>query len=361
MFLQVSVTSGILGFFSYIFLLLTFLSKLYKISKSEENWIPPALFSSLIAYIIQSIFNPIVPDIKLLFFGILGFTGAYCKRSDLIIIKNLKFFWKIFLYILISLFLMYLVLPSISNNFAGDYNFRKGKYYEMKGKLDKAVEYLILAVENNPKNPSYHRELGFVYREIAKFKNLPRDKKKYFLEESIKKYQDAIKLNPYDASLYSDLAKVYSIYAVELEKKFSQKAIKCYEIAIKKDPNYSIFHNYLGVLYLNLGKYKNAEKEFEITKKLTPNFIEPYINLGVLYYKNKNYQKAIEISIQAIKNNLESVELYANLGIFYKEIKEYKKAKKMIERAIKLNPDNPSLEKLLGEIEEEWKKNSKKY
>lgn len=362
-FLQTAVTMGIIGFFSYLFLLLSLLLKLFTVNKSDNSWITAGLFSAFLAYLIQSIFNPIVPDTKLLFFGILGFTALYQKiynkRKEFIINNNIPLTFKIFLYISISLTLMFLVLPPISSNFVGDYNFKKGRYFERTGRLDLAVKYYLLSTENNPKNPSYHRQSGFIYRKIAEIPNLPKEKKKYFLEESIKEYQETINLNTYDASAYADLAKVYSYYAT-LDKKFYKKAIECYEISIKKDYNYSIFHNDSGIVYLNMGKYEEAEKEFKIARGLTPNFIDPYLNLGILYYRKKEYNKAIKVTQEAIKNGLESNELYANLGIFYKEKKEYYKAKKMIEKAVKLDPENLPIKKLLKEIEEEWKKNSKK-
>lgn len=356
-FLQTAVTSGIFGFLSYLFLISTFFYKLFKINKSENNWIFAGLFSSFIAYLIQSIFNPVIPDTKLLFFGIITFTGIYAKRRDISLNYRFSFNFKIFLYISLSLLLISFALPYISRNFVGDYHFKKGKYYEMRQEFYNAFLHYSTAIENVPDNPVYHRQLGFILRKMAEFEGIPENLKKFFLRESIKKYKTAILLNSYDASLYADLAKVYSIYAEKFDKKFYKNAIKCYEIALKKDYNYSIFHNDFGILYLNMKEYRNAEKEFKISIRLTPNFIEPYINLGILYYREKNYKKAIQISKEAMKNNLETEQLYANLAIFYKEIKEYNKAKRMVEKAIKLNPENSYLKLLLKEIEEKWKKN----
>ena len=51
------------------------------------------------------------------------------------------------------------------------------------------------------------------------------------------------------------------------------------ESLIKQNPNLIEAHNYLGIVYLNLQLYAQAQKQFEITLKINPNYKPAEINL----------------------------------------------------------------------------------
>lgn len=369
--LQIAVCSGLVGLFASFFLLITYLSLIYGrcrrwliahssllidygschqpsamshqlpvgygLREEDGRQIQLAgLIAGMSAFMVQSLFNPLTPDTRLLFWGILGIT-MICKKkggrkaeNSKSKIQNLKqiqnsndqiekkvgdgksegkekvelsppLFRQIIIYILILLLIFFLI-PAIINPFLADLFFRKAKEYGRQGEVDKAVLRYYRAIDLDGKNLSYHRRLALTYKEVAQVTLQSGGDGEVWLKKAEEGYKRVVELNPLDGSSYSDLGRLYGYWGQTLDKSKFKAAIEEYKKAIKLDPNYAIFHNDLGIVYLNqaeiqgqlLGNFSLAIREFKKAQRLVPNFEEPYLNLGVTYHKMGKKDMAAE-------------------------------------------------------------------
>ena len=57
-------------------------------------------------------------------------------------------------------------------------------------------------------------------------------------------------------------------------------AVKNYKKAIELNPNHSLAHNNLGVIFINLGKTNEAINNFQKTINISPKNTKAYLNLS---------------------------------------------------------------------------------
>jgi len=385
--LQIAVCSGLVGLFASFFLLIAYLSLIYgrcrmpevrgqrteercqkkdvRSQKSEKPWTMDCglwttepwtmdyglreedgrrlqlagLVAGMSAFMVQSLFNPLTPDTRLLFWGILGITMIYRgrgredrgqgtervnsqqstvnrgqkklwtmdyglwteKRGEEKVEASPPLFRQVIIYVLILLLIFFLI-PAIINPFLADLFFRKAKEYSRQGEVDKAVLRYYRAIELDSKNPSYHRQLALTYKGVAQITLQSGGDGELWFKKAEEEYKGVVELNPLDGSSYSDLGRLYGYWGQTLDKSKFKVAIDEYKKAIKLDPNYAIFHNDLGIVYLNqaeiqgqlLGDFSLAIKEFKKAQRLVPNFEEPYLNLGITYHKMGKKDMAAE-------------------------------------------------------------------
>jgi len=135
--------------------------------------------------------------------------------------------------------------------------------------------------------------------------------------------------------------------AEELEKTGDQlraeeaylDALDYYQAALAKKPNYSRLYNKLGIVELQLQRYKQSRKDFEKAIKLERTFASTYNNLGALYSAQKNYGAAIKQYQKAIQLEPFIATYYANMGAAYFAKKDFEHAGVSFGRAMELDPD----------------------
>jgi tetratricopeptide (TPR) repeat protein len=121
--------------------------------------------------------------------------------------------------------------------------------------------------------------------------------------------------------------------------KFYLDAVDYYRAALKKDPNNARVFNKMGIAYLQLHRYEEAQKEFERSIKKDRGYANAYNNLGVIYYHNKKYSKAISLYAKAINLNHDSASFYSNMGTAYFAKKEFEEAMAAYGQAMKIDPN----------------------
>jgi len=76
-----------------------------------------------------------------------------------------------------------------------------------------------------------------------------------------------------------------------------QKAISCYQNAIKINPNYADAQNNLGTAFKAVGDHQKAINCFQNALKINPDLIEPQANIASIYIGQlDNLKKAISTS-----------------------------------------------------------------
>ncbi|HEY8911479.1 MAG TPA: tetratricopeptide repeat protein [Desulfosporosinus sp.] len=118
------------------------------------------------------------------------------------------------------------------------------------GELDEAEETLKAYLYGNPTDAMAHNKLGVVF-----VRRPNRDEAKRCFEEALK----------HDAKLVHALNNLGNVAREEGEL---ERAIEYYRKAILIDPDYSLPHNNLGVVYKQLNRYGDFVREIKTAKRL---------------------------------------------------------------------------------------------
>jgi len=135
--------------------------------------------------------------------------------------------------------------------------------------------------------------------------------------------------------------------AEELEKAGDQlrseeaylDALDYYRAALQKKPENAQLYNKVGIVELQMERYKQARKDFEKSIKLDRTFASTYNNLGAVYYGEKRYGAAIKQYQKAIKLEPGVATFYSNIGAAYFAKKEFEPAGIHYAKAMELDPD----------------------
>ena len=126
-----------------------------------------------------------------------------------------------------------------------------------------------------------------------------------------------------------------------LQKGFYYGAVQEFKLAIllnDNSPSSGVFYNNLGETYMKLGQYNWAADCFYQTLKYNPNFIYYYENYAKsLNSSGKLNSKILEYRQQSLYDPGNSSN-WLMLGIFYKELGEYKQAIDCFDKFLKLEP-----------------------
>ncbi|MDP3791060.1 MAG: sigma-70 family RNA polymerase sigma factor, partial [Candidatus Omnitrophota bacterium] len=168
----------------------------------------------------------------------------------------------------------YILIPSLLMNL--------GSVYYKLGKYAKAIKKYKEAIKLNPKDAEIHYDLGIVYYKLGNY------------YEATVEYEKAADLNPKHAKARNNLGNIhYSFGSYD-------KAVKAYKDAISINPGEVMFHNNLGDAYAKLGNYTGAIAEFQKTIELNSGYAGACYNLGKVYYKQGKYNEAIRAWAMAI-------------------------------------------------------------
>lgn len=137
-----------------------------------------------------------------------------------------------------------------------------------RGMIDKAKEELKGAIELSSYSEAelFHNQLGLAYKEQG------------FLDEAIKEYEAALRINPKTIQSLINLGNAcYS-------KGWYDKAIQTYFKAFEIDPNNVDAHNNLANAYYQKRMFIQAINEYKKALSIDPNYIDAYNNLGSVYF-----------------------------------------------------------------------------
>ncbi len=109
---------------------------------------------------------------------------------------------------------------------------------------------------------------------------------------------------------------------------------------LKKNPDDSVALNNLGMLYLQLGKTKEAKEYLLKAVKFYPCDYLTHYNLGTFYGYVDDMQEAVTHLIESAELNPKSDETFSALGTFYFRQNKLAEAEKSFSTALKINPEN---------------------
>lgn len=143
-------------------------------------------------------------------------------------------------------------------------------------------------------------------------------------------WREAVNSSPSSAQAHVGLANAYFYYNNDPES-----ALPLYQKAIEIDPNVAFAHSNLGVLYLEEGKYKDAEEE--LLKELELRDLDDaWLQLGRVYYSQRDLLKALVAWQKAYDISPYYLPVNINLALVYLDMGRAEDAKYYYQRAVSL-------------------------
>lgn len=169
-------------------------------------------------------------------------------------------------------------------------HYRLGAVSEKLGALDNAVRSYQEALRLNPGQSEARQALEGYY--VNQGVMLRRNSQ---LDESVRMFQQAISLNPASANAHFELGQVLE------QRQQTSEAMTEYQEAIKVDPDKSAAHARLAALYAKQGQNERAVQEYQEVLRLNPQDPAAYHGLGVAYSELGQRDQAITSLQQAVR------------------------------------------------------------
>jgi Tfp pilus assembly protein PilF len=131
-------------------------------------------------------------------------------------------------------------------------------------------------------------------------------------------------------------------------------ALERFQRAVYLKEDYSEAHNYIGVIYMDMGQWEKAIVAFDQALKnyLYETPALALYNSGWAYYNLKNYSKALSQYQQALsKDSTRHLHprIEKNIGLIYLKQSNFPEAKAHLEKSVNLNPSLYDAHFYLGE------------
>ena len=154
------------------------------------------------------------------------------------------------------------------------------------------------------------------------------------LEKAIACYQEAIRLQGDYVAAYNQLGNVLQT----LEQ--SDEAIAAYQKILEINPNVAAAHCNLGSIWQMQEKFEEAIAAYQRAIELKPDFALAHSNLGGLLANQRRFVEAETYLSQALQLQPQTVELHQQLGNILRQVGKIEEGMICFRNAIKLNPQS---------------------
>jgi len=203
---------------------------------------------------------------------------------------------------------------------AHGYTMRAKLWTEEKKELDNALGDYNEAIRLDPKQAQVYSNRGNVWSA----------KKEH--DKALADYNEAIRLDPKYALAYIGRGNVWSA------KKDHDKALADYNEAIRLDSKYANAYQHRGTARDDKKEYDKALANYDEAIRLAPQDPDAYFNRGNVWAARKEYDKAIADYNVAIRLDPKHPDAYYNRGTVWSAKKEYDKAIADYNEAIRHDP-----------------------
>ncbi len=345
-YLNYLATTGLVGFASYMALIITFLVWSVKrileaSSGNQENsysnlgsprpelgtkarLLTLAILASYTSYLIQNFFLFSVVIIALFFYLYPAFSFVASGELKPVVlpkkfmfISNLlsKTLYRRRLYqILFTIFLILMILYfvfKLGMIWLADTYFSTGTNYSNAGNPGKAYNQLIDAVALNPGEPFFRNELG--YAAAASSTSLESEDASLsatLKNSAIRQTEISLSISPKNVSFWRTAVRTYYQLA-SVDPSFNQKTLDAFEVAINLAPTDPKLYYNKALILGEMDKKEEAIKTLKQAIELKPNYRDAHFALGVYYQTLGQKDKALEqmhIVLKLIPNDPDAVK-----------------------------------------------------
>ena len=221
------------------------------------------------------------------------------------------------------------VMSYIQNKESNHYNFSSAKCQFIRHSYKECVKVIDKVLEKDPRN-----QKALKYRGHALFLQGEYDG----CEEA---YVKAIRIRPPPISLtlFERLGESYL-----LRKLWADAQVVFYKCCSDPKVNSAISWKNLGVSYLKLEKFEEAEIALNQANILDNNNAEIWGNLTIMCLLfGKRLVQAAQTYKEAFRLGLSNVEQLSEIASLYFKLEDYQKSSECLKKAIEIEPDNASL------------------
>ncbi|HOJ50305.1 MAG TPA: tetratricopeptide repeat protein [Spirochaetota bacterium] len=232
--------------------------------------------------------------------------------------------------------------------------YNMGKAYERLKDLSKASDFFKMSLKVDSKNLKTYISLAQVLYDRKGYKDAISYLKEayninsndFFVNfllgksyDAVEDYNTAIKyyLKAFDIDS-KDYDLLYNIGRVYVKLGDNDKAVKFLNTAMDINKESKLYVQ-LGLAYIGLGRYVEAENSFKDGLKLNPNDVDIYKGLAFSSIKQNKYDEAEKILIEATSVNSKDYEVWSKLGEVYFLKKDFKKSVEAYEKAYSIYPE----------------------
>ncbi len=162
------------------------------------------------------------------------------------------------------------------------------------------------------------------------------------LDEAIRGFQEAVRLNPHFAEAYVGLGRSFAA------SKRVDEAIACYQKALEIQPDYIVAHIDLSDILSRNGQVDAAIVHCQKALEIEPNNATAYNNLGFALFQKGNVDEAIVLYQKALQINPDHAEAHNNLGTALFQKGNVDEAIVHFRKALQTNPDHAEAHNNLG-------------
>jgi tetratricopeptide (TPR) repeat protein len=199
--------------------------------------------------------------------------------------------------------------------------------------IDRTIAAYLTKARSQPQSLAVQINLGSLYAQ----------KKDW--QRAITCYQKAIDIDPNNAMVYRNLARVYRQIGQKL--KALETTYQAYSLAPEKVSGREHFK--LGNALLQQQQIQSALACYRRAIEAKPSEIEAYIHLGKILESQNNRQAAIACYLKTIQHQPQNAQAYLLLGQSLAQAKDWQQAIKFYRQAIKLQPNNNKVHHDLGD------------
>ncbi len=225
------------------------------------------------------------------------------------------------------------------------YYFTEAQFQQKKGNLDKAIDYLNRAIQEDPESSYLQIELALLYFRqkdnenalkivetvIAKDPDNVRalvisgrlNQALKQIDPAEKAYEKVISLDPKKKDVYLLLGGLY------MQENKLDEALRVYQQLVRNFPGSYAGRFFIGKIYTAKGNLKMAEKEFRQTIELNPDLEEPRFELLNLYKTMGKDKEVIRLYREIIEKDPQNIRAALGLGYYHHRKGRLSQAKKI--------------------------------
>ena len=243
--------------------------------------------------------------------------------------------------------------------FAWVYEFLGGVYYSVN-RVDEAICEFKMSIWINSLNINAYKSLRYIYERQEDYERAidlcrktikiqPYDAENYSelagllylsdnVEESISNYQNALTLGKDKEQMSNDA--LFLGYVFHKGNQNFDASIASYQLASVMNPNSMEIYVNLGNAFYDKGEYDNAKVVYRKALEIQPTNPKIHCNLGYLYWGCGVIDEAIKSYELAIQYDDNYAIAYNNLGVIYlDDLGRVQQAAELFENAIRSNPN----------------------
>lgn len=351
---------GLVGVFSYLWLLAAFAFfwwKGYKKIEQRDKPIMLGLLTGWIAYIVQNQFAFPVASFTPLFWLIMGVTMRFSNQiSEMQPTAESKEKQTIYLtplqsglsFVVIGIVVVLVILAFFP--YRADYYFNKGEKAVHDGNIDLAIEMYEKAVSWNPRERHYYGELTFSYykKAAAISAETQIEKKKEWVNKTINRIGDAFKVNKEDGYFYNILGAAYALSFDVGSATAKEKAIDSYKKALRYNIIFAEPHNNLAALYSKLNEYDKAIEQYKQVLRILPKDTQCMNTIGDIYFRKGDINSAILWLKKALSIDPNLINVHHRLGEICFNQGKYDDSIQAFKKILLINPNGIEVYRDLG-------------